>query len=332
MKYKFYTKTDKVKEHHIDAPSCKQAYEQLKNELKEMKTMNEDLIARIRVYKAKSDEPYHHRPYELKLIIDKTETFKNINQDSDRNNISKANFIFKGLADNGVDEDGYDGSESNYSNIKSVEAIQLVNKDLHITYHNLQYEPTYRGRDGWEICGIDLTRAIMYKFTLTNNIIIRFDFQGMIDNEKDTQGIYFHNIIDKNAEINEKYKKEQKTKKLLEEILKESDRIIETSGSPIYKNPKDKEWEEIGLKPKGDFAYMVEFFSFSLVIKENYDAIYGDANSEYIEDAYALIQEVEQRAEKLRNKYSDKGVKVTVNGFNDGCEGGLAVYVWIPYQ
>ena len=32
MKYKFYTKTDKVREHHIDALSCKQAYEQLKND------------------------------------------------------------------------------------------------------------------------------------------------------------------------------------------------------------------------------------------------------------------------------------------------------------
>ena len=32
MKYKFYTKTDKVREHHIDAPSCKQPYEQLKND------------------------------------------------------------------------------------------------------------------------------------------------------------------------------------------------------------------------------------------------------------------------------------------------------------
>lgn len=34
MKYKFYTKEDNnaIMEHYIDAPSCKQAYEQLKND------------------------------------------------------------------------------------------------------------------------------------------------------------------------------------------------------------------------------------------------------------------------------------------------------------
>lgn len=126
--------------------------------------------------------------------------------------------------------------------------------------------------------------------------------------------------------------KKEKTKKLLNEIMEESDYIIELSGCPVEEEPNNMFSEETGLQPQGNFAYMVEFFSFSLVMKENYDAVYGDANSEYIEDAYALIQEVEQRAEKLRNKYSDKGVKVTINGFNDGCEGGLAVYVWIPYQ
>ena len=134
------------------------------------------------------------------------------------------------------------------------------------------------------------------------------------------------------ATVNCNIKTNEKTKELLNEIMKEGDHIIELSGCPVEEEPNNMFSEETGLQPKGSFAYMVEFFSFNLVMKEHYDAVYGDANSEYIEDAYALIQEVEQRAEKLRNKYSDKGVKVTVNGFNDGCEGGLAIYVWIPYQ
>ena len=174
--------------------------EELKKSIKGDENMFEDLIARIRVYKAKSDKKYDHRPYELKLIHDDTQVFKNINCSNDRNNCSKADFIFQGLIDNGVDDDNFDGSESNYNNVKSVEAISVINDSLYISYHNLQYEPSYRGREGWEICGIDLTRVIMYEFVLTDNTIIRFDFQGMIDNEKDTQAIYFQDITDKNAE------------------------------------------------------------------------------------------------------------------------------------
>lgn len=38
------------------------------------------------------------------------------------------------------------------------------------------------------------------------------------------------------------------------------------------------------------------------------------------------------RANELENKYCDKGVKVTINDFNEGCQYGMAIYVWIPYQ
>lgn len=295
--------------------------------------MFEDLIARVRVYKAKGDMPYQHRPYEVKLFSDKTKTFKNVNQDNDRNNISKAEFIFHELSANGVDDDNYDGSESNYDNIKTVEAIYLGNRDLHTIYHNLQYEPRYRGRDGWEICGIDLTRVIMYKFTLTDNTIIRFDFQGMIDNEDGTQGIYFHDIVDKNAEAIEKYNREKRTEELLEEIKNEEDYLIELSASSTTKNPyHDKIWEEIGLRPKGDFAYKVEFFSDCIEYDASeYQGAFG-VNSRYIKKAMEMITKIENRAKELEEKYADKGVKVTVNGMNDGCEYGMAIYVWIPYQ
>ena len=42
--------------------------------------MFEDLIARVRVYKTKGDKPYQHRAYELTLLSDETEVFKNIIQ------------------------------------------------------------------------------------------------------------------------------------------------------------------------------------------------------------------------------------------------------------
>ena len=121
--------------------------------------------------------------------------------------------------------------------------------------------------------------------------------------------------------------------KLLQEIKNEQDTIIELSASPIYERPSNKFFSEgCDLRPKGDFAYMVEFFS-DLIVDEDtiYQGSFG-VNSRYIKDAMKLITEVENRAKEIADKYADKGVKVTVNGLNDGCEKGMAIYVWIPYQ
>ena len=105
---------------------------------------------------------------------------------------------------------------------------------------------------------------------------------------------------------------------------------INTMKEPIKKAKGKVITLGLGL---GDFAYMVEFFSFHLIDEDSneYQGGYG-LNNEYIKDAMFLINRVENRAEILRQNYEDKEVKVTVNGLNDGCQGGLAVYVWIPYQ
>ena len=125
---------------------------------------------------------------------------------------------------------------------------------------------------------------------------------------------------------------EHKTKKLIEEIKNEQDNIIELSGSPVYTNPKSNFNEDSELVPQGNFPYMVEFFS-DLIVDDDttYQGNFG-VNSKYIKDAMKLITQVENRAEELTDKYADKGIKVTVNGLNDGCEKGMAIYVWIPYQ
>ncbi len=294
----------------------------------EDKKIFEDLIARVRVYKAKGDKPYQHRPYELTLISDKTEIFKNINQDNDRNNISKADFIFHHLSANGVDEDKFDGSESNYNNIKEIEAITLVNRDLHIAYHNLQYEPNYRGRDGWEICGIDLTRVIMYKFILTNNIIIRFDFSGMIDNEEDTQGVYFQDIIDKNAEANERYKKEKKVKDIIKEISSEYECYVYTAFDDNYDNYSSMD----NINGYDDeLACCIEIFSDLADPNDFKEADFG-ITDEYIDSIIKIREETLKESAKIAVKYNKYAVKTTTSKWNQGCEYGMAIYVWIPYQ
>ena len=303
--------------------------ESLKKELNQGDDkMFEDLIARVRVYKAKGDKPYQHRPYELTLISDKTKVFQNINQDNDRNNISKANFIFHHLYENGVDEDKSDGSESDYNNIKEIEAIILSNRDLHIAHHNLQYEPNYRGRDGWEICGIDLTRVIMYKFTLTDNTIIRFDFSGMIDNEEGTQGIYFQDIVDLNADKHEQYKKEKKVKKLIEEIGSEYGEYIYT----VFDDEHDDMTSVNSLDGYNkEYACMIEVFS-DLVEPCNDNSAFFGVSDEYIDRVVQVRDNMQQLAKKIENKYKDNNVKVTLSKWNQGCEFGMAMYIWIPFQ
>ena len=126
------------------------------------------------------------------------------------------------------------------------------------------------------------------------------------------------------------------TKNLLKKIKNEGDNIIELSASPVYEEPKNEFSKESGLQPQGDFAYMVEFFSWNLIdpSEKKYQGCFSqyDYNGKYIRDCMKLINDVERRAEELADKYKEKGVKVTVNDFNEGCQYGMAIYVWIPYQ
>ena len=152
---------------------------------------------------------------------------------------------------------------------------------------------------------------------------------GLVDN----CGWEHYFVIEATVQESATTDSDAETKKLLQEIKNEQDTIIELSASPIYERPSNKFFsEESDLQPKGDFAYMIEFFS-DLIVDEDtiYQGCFG-LNSEYIKDAMKLITKVENRAKEIADKYADKGVKVTVNGLNDGCEKGMAIYVWIPYQ
>ena len=156
---------------------------------------------------------------------------------------------------------------------------------------------------------------------------------GLIDNCGWEEYIGINAIVKQNALKND----DTKTKELLKQIGQEEDNIIELSASPIYKNPTNDFFsKESGLQPKGKFAYMVEFFSLHLIDPndDNYKGCFSeyDYNGKYIRDAMNLINTIEVRANELENKYCDKGVKVTINDFNEGCQYGMAIYVWIPYQ
>ena len=89
---------------------------------------------------------------------------------------------------------------------------------------------------------------------------------------------------------------------------------------------------ETGIKPEGNFAYMLEHFS-DLVDPHDieYEGNFG-YNGKYIRDVMKVINKTEEKAKLLREKYKKYDVTVTIGDFNVGCEYGVTIYIWIPHQ
>lgn len=178
----------------------------------------------------------------------------------------------------------------------------------------------------------DYLTSVMHSVSLKHFKLEIEDEYGLTDNCGWEHWITINATVQKSAITDN----DAETKKLIEEIIKEEDCVIELSASPLYNNPKNNFNQDSDLVPNGDFPYMVEFFSTHLVCQDDddYQGCFSanDYNGKYIRDAMALINDVEKRAKELADKYANKGVKVTVNDFNEGCQYGMAVYVWIPYQ
>lgn len=119
-----------------------------------------------------------------------------------------------------------------------------------------------------------------------------------------------------------------KTKELVDKIIDdEDDCIIEYACTEtININNND-------MKPVGEFAYMIEFFSTFLINEEEkkYQGDFGH-NGRYIADCFTLMEDTQRRAIEIEEKYSHLGVKVTLGDFNTGCQYGMATYVWVPLQ
>lgn len=88
-------------------------------------------------------------------------------------------------------------------------------------------------------------------------------------------------------------------------------------------------------KPKGDFKYMVEYFSGG--VNPDDDPAYEGWFSEhelsgtYIRDAMVDIIETQHLANEIQEKFGDK-VSVVFLDFNQGCQWGCAINVWIREQ
>ena len=124
---------------------------------------------------------------------------------------------------------------------------------------------------------------------------------------------------------------EDKTKDLINQII-----IGEDNGNIEYIRTYENA-NNLNIVPDGNYDYMIEFFSDELINPKEDNAYGGhfsadEYNGDYIRDCMRLINDIEERALDMKDKYSDLGCDVTVGDFNVGCQYGMAIYVWVPKQ
>lgn len=87
--------------------------------------------------------------------------------------------------------------------------------------------------------------------------------------------------------------------------------------------------DNIWYRPKGEFSIMLERFSMTIDPEDYEEGQFGPTD-EYFDEIQTVRKEMQKEAEELRKKFEKFNVKVTTSKWNDGCEFGMALYVWIP--
>ena len=199
----------------------------------------------------------------------------------------------------------------------------------------------------WETAGVyDVINTIIASHEIANKIKDEKDITEL-DIEQNIYG-YFGRLIEEIKDevmerlehcegctcdkVNDKWvfnkTNQDTTKELIDKIIDdEDDNVIE------FANIESKNINNHDMKPVGEFAYMIEFFS-TFLINEEEEEYRGDFghNGKYITDCFILMENTQRRAIEIEEKYSHLGVKVTLGDFNTGCQYGMATYVWVPLQ
>lgn len=165
------------------------------------------------------------------------------------------------------------------------------------------------------------------------DIIFSHPFRDLDDPEYDDERINAENLTKEYTYDSSLANKViEKCKNTEEEIIKKIIKEIEKDISFDYEYDEKECNAETGIKPEGNFAYMLEHFS-DLVDPNDveYEGNFG-YNGKYIRDVMKVINRTEEKAKFLREKYKKYGVTVTVGDFNVGCEYGVTIYIWIPHQ
>jgi len=116
-------------------------------------------------------------------------------------------------------------------------------------------------------------------------------------------------------------------------ILKEIIDILDSGLADVYFEKNDINNKKIfPTKPDGEFWAMIEYFSGGVAPDDDptYKGWFSkhDLSGAYIRDAMKDINKTKELAEKVQEKFKDN-VSVVFLDFNQGCQYGCAINVWI---
>lgn len=131
-----------------------------------------------------------------------------------------------------------------------------------------------------------------------------------------------------NATVKESAIETNKTEELIEEISSEWGEYIYT----VFDDEHDSMTSVDNLNGYSEeYACMLEVFS-DLVEPCSDNSEFFGVSDEYIDRVIQVRDNMRQLAKEIENKYKDNNVKVTLSKWNQGCEFGMAMYIWIPFQ
>ena len=121
-----------------------------------------------------------------------------------------------------------------------------------------------------------------------------------------------------------------------EKTMKALNDIIEDVSYDYIYSTFDNNYEEMGgchepLTKTKDYGYMIEVFSELIEPNRDNCADYG-VSDKYIDDVVRVRNDMRALAVEVEHDYSEYDVEVTLSKWNEGCEFGMALYIWIPMQ
>lgn len=121
---------------------------------------------------------------------------------------------------------------------------------------------------------------------------------------------------------------DKKTKQVIKEISDKYECYVYTAFDDNNDNLSTMD-NIIGYNDK--YACCIEIFSDLADPNDFQEADFG-ITDEYINSIIEIREETLKESAKIEAKYNQYAVKTTTSKWNQGCEYGMAIYVWIPYQ
>lgn len=123
-------------------------------------------------------------------------------------------------------------------------------------------------------------------------------------------------------------KKNETTKQIIKEISNEYECYVYTA----FNDNNDDLFlmkDVIGYDDK--YACCIEVFS-DLVDPSNYKKTCFGLTDDYFDDIIEVRDNMRQIAMEIEYFYKQENIKVTLSKWNQGCQFGMTMYIWIPYQ